>query len=153
MSQSTASYLASGGKERICIMTIPMVVAYVAASVLGGAAVTRIGYYTPFLITSSILMAVGAGLISSLSVKSGPAQWIGFQVVYGIGLGLGADLPFVAAQTVLAHSSFTAGYSITSLMSNSERCCLYICLSEHFRQQARGPLGPHTTSNQQRDYC
>lgn len=83
------------------MMTIPLVLAYVIASLISGAAVTRIGYYTPFFIASSLLMAVGAGLISTLAVESGPAQWIGFQVVYGVGLGLGADLPLVAAQTVL----------------------------------------------------
>ncbi|KAH8647283.1 major facilitator superfamily domain-containing protein [Xylariales sp. PMI_506] len=83
------------------IMTIPLVLAYVIASVVGGIAVTRVGYYTPFMIASSLLMAVGAGLISTLAPESSPGEWIGFQVTYGIGLGLGADLPLVAAQTVL----------------------------------------------------
>ncbi|KAF2112853.1 major facilitator superfamily domain-containing protein [Lophiotrema nucula] len=84
------------------IRTIPMILAYVVASIGGGVVVTKVGYYKPLLVASSLLMAVGAGLISTFTKDSGPAQWIGFQVVYGVGLGLGADLPLVAAQTVLS---------------------------------------------------
>jgi MFS family permease len=79
-----------------------MVLAYVLSSICGGIVVNKFGYYKPLLITSSVLMAVGAGLISVLKPDSGPAAWIGFQILYGTGLGFGADLPLVAAQAVLS---------------------------------------------------
>lgn len=78
-----------------------MVIAQVIASAISGTAVTKFGYYTPWLILAAVLMAVGAGMISTLSVDASPAQWIGFQVIYAVGLGLGGDVPQVAMQTVL----------------------------------------------------
>lgn len=78
-----------------------MVIAQVVASAISGTAVTKFGYYTPWLIVAAVLMAVGAGMISTLSVDASPAQWIGFQVIYAVGLGLGGDVPQVAMQTVL----------------------------------------------------
>lgn len=82
-------------------MTLPMVIAQVIASAISGTAVTKFGYYTPWLILAAVLMVVGAGMISTLSVDATAAQWIGFQVIYAVGLGLGGDVPQVAMQTVL----------------------------------------------------
>ena len=82
-------------------MAIPLLLAYAFSSILGGIAVTKIGYYTPFMIATSIFMAVGAGLMSAFAVNSGAGDWIGYQILFGIGLGMGADLPLVAAQVVL----------------------------------------------------
>lgn len=41
------------------VMNIPMVLALVLTSLIGGVGVTIIGYYTPFVIASSVLMAIG----------------------------------------------------------------------------------------------
>lgn len=63
----------------------------VIASLAGGILVSLVGYYTPFLIVSSAVSAVGAGLLSMLHPSSTLAQILGFQVVLSVGLGLGAQ--------------------------------------------------------------
>ncbi|KAK3312655.1 major facilitator superfamily domain-containing protein [Apodospora peruviana] len=83
------------------VRTIPLILGYAVASMLGGIAVTKLGYYTPFMLLASALMAVGAGLLTTLTPDSGAGAWIGYQAMFGIGLGFGADLPLVAVQTVL----------------------------------------------------
>ncbi|KAJ7284547.1 major facilitator superfamily domain-containing protein [Mycena rebaudengoi] len=94
------------------LRSIPIIGSLVVASVLSGGLITIIGYYTPFLYVSSVLMAVGAGLIATLKVDSGPARWIGYQILYGLGLGFGMQQPMVAAQTVLELSDVPIGTSI-----------------------------------------
>ncbi|KAI9933823.1 hypothetical protein ASPWEDRAFT_35745 [Aspergillus wentii DTO 134E9] len=84
------------------IMNLPMILAVVICSVLSGYLVSAIGYYTPFMIVSSVLVSIGGGLLTTLQVDSGYATWIGYQALFGIGVGFGALQPFMVTQTALA---------------------------------------------------
>ena len=77
-----------------------MILGLVIVSLVTGVAITVLGYYTPFMILSSLLMAVGAGLISTFKVGTGHAMWIGYQAIYGFGVGAGMQQGVIAAQTV-----------------------------------------------------
>ena len=98
------------------IMTIPLVLSLVVGTIGSGALTSRLGYYTPFMIISSIIMPIGAGLISSFTIHSGHAEWIGYQVIYGFGLGLGMQQPITAAQTVLSKQDISIGASLIFFM-------------------------------------
>ncbi|KAK9365634.1 major facilitator superfamily domain-containing protein [Lipomyces kononenkoae] len=69
------------------IHLLPMVLSIVVTSIAIGQLVSRIGYYTPFLICGVCLTAVGAGLLTTLDIGTAAGKWIGFQIVYGVGLG------------------------------------------------------------------
>ncbi|RSL61000.1 hypothetical protein CEP54_006415 [Fusarium duplospermum] len=78
-------------------------------SVVTGGAVSAIGYYTPLIHTSSILMGIGAGLLTTFRVNTKSPAWIGYQALYGIGAGLGMQLPLVAVQTSLPEQDIPVG--------------------------------------------
>ena len=84
------------------IRTIPMVLALVLCGIVAAGITQRIGYYVPALLISPVLASVGAGLLSTLVPTSGPRIWIGYQIIYGLGLGAGAQTSTLASQTVLA---------------------------------------------------
>jgi len=86
------------------IKNIPILLAVVVGTMLSGALVTKIGYYTPFMLASSVLTSIGAGLLTTFTVDTASPKWIGYQVVIGFGIGLGLQLPLIAVQTVLAMS-------------------------------------------------
>ncbi|CAI4214791.1 unnamed protein product [Parascedosporium putredinis] len=44
--------------------------------------------------------------------ESGPAKWIGYQVLYGFGLGFSFQVPNLAAQTVLPHIDVPVGTAL-----------------------------------------
>ncbi|KAJ5225367.1 hypothetical protein N7468_006592 [Penicillium chermesinum] len=94
------------------IMNLPMIIAVVVISILSGGLVTACGYYTPFMIFSSIIMTIGAGLLSTLETDSGHAKWIGYQALFGIGLGLGMQQPMIVAQTALKAEDVPSGTAI-----------------------------------------
>ena len=50
-------------------------------------AVTRLGYYNPFLFVGTTLTSVAAGLYTTLKTDSDRAKWIGYQVISGAGIG------------------------------------------------------------------
>ncbi|GAB1741464.1 hypothetical protein NU219Hw_g6695t1 [Hortaea werneckii] len=94
------------------INTIPLVLSLVVASILAGQAVGQIGYYTPFAMASVIIMPIGAGLISTWTVHTGSPKWIGFQVLFGFGVGLGMQQATMAAQTVLRKQDVPTGVAL-----------------------------------------
>ncbi|KAF3481676.1 uncharacterized protein GIQ15_04435 [Arthroderma uncinatum] len=83
------------------IMNIPMVLSLVICSVTSGILITVIGYYTPLYFFSTILASIGAGLLTTFTTETGHAKWIGYQVIFGAGVGSGLQLSVIAAQAVL----------------------------------------------------
>lgn len=108
-----------------------MILALVISSLIAGAVITAVGYYTPFMILSSVLMAVGAGLLSTLTVDTGHAHWIGYQVIYGLGVGFGMQQPVIAAQTILSLQDIPTGTSL--IMFIQTLGSLYIPIHHHAR--------------------
>lgn len=78
-------------------------------SVFAGAFVQTVGYYTPPMLASSVLMSIGAGLLSTFAVDTGSPRWIGFQVIFGVGVGLGMQQVMLAVQTVLPAKDVPTG--------------------------------------------
>ncbi|KAL8720385.1 MAG: hypothetical protein Q9225_002737 [Loekoesia sp. 1 TL-2023] len=94
------------------IMVLPMILSLVLISIISGAGVTVLGYYAPFMIISSILMSVGVGMMSTWSTTTNHSLWIGYQVIYGLGIGFGMQQPLMAAQTVLPLDDVPIGTTI-----------------------------------------
>lgn len=94
------------------IMNLPMVLGLVIASVSAGIITRRIGYFTPWMILSSIITPVGAGLISTFTPYTAHPAWIGYQALFGLGFGFGNQQPSVAAQTILARKDVPTGASL-----------------------------------------
>ncbi|KAJ7454683.1 putative efflux pump antibiotic resistance protein [Mycena latifolia] len=94
------------------IDNLPMILSLVVSSLLAGSLITTFGYYTPFMLLSSVLMSVGAGLLSTLTPSAGHAHWIGYQIVFGLGVGFGMQQPIIAAQAVLELTDVPIGTSI-----------------------------------------
>ncbi|KAI9826707.1 MAG: hypothetical protein M1826_006589 [Phylliscum demangeonii] len=93
-------------------MILPMIGAMISAVLLGGALVSALGYYTPFMIVSSIMTSVGAGLMTTLKVTTGHSLWIAYEVIFGFGYGLGFQQPLIAAQRVLDANDVPTGTAI-----------------------------------------
>lgn len=89
----------------------------VAASILAGVLTKITGYYTPFMIAGVCFVSVGGGLLNTLQVDTPQAKWIGYQLLYGFGMGCSFQGPNLAAQTVLRKRDVSIG---TSLMFFSQ---------------------------------
>ncbi|KAJ7758576.1 major facilitator superfamily domain-containing protein [Mycena maculata] len=98
------------------IDNLPLILSLVISMIIAGAVTSAVGYYTPFMILSSILMSVGAGLLSTLTVTIGHADWIVFQIVFGMGVGCGAQQSIMAVQTVLSREDVASGTALINLM-------------------------------------
>lgn len=94
------------------IMNLPMILGLVVVSVVAGGAVSAVGYYTPFIYASVVLMSIGAGLLTTFKPNTGHAKWIGYQFIFGAGIGAGMQQTLIAAQTALPLSDVPIGTAI-----------------------------------------
>ncbi|KAK2756713.1 hypothetical protein FQN54_005159 [Arachnomyces sp. PD_36] len=94
------------------IMSIPMILALVIGSIMAGGLVTALGYYTPFMIASAILMSIGVGLLTTFTTETGHPKWIGYQVLLGFGIGLGMQQSNMAVQTILSNKDIPTGAAL-----------------------------------------
>ncbi|KAL4940199.1 hypothetical protein BDV06DRAFT_224310 [Aspergillus oleicola] len=91
------------------IQLLPLMLAMVVFSVLTGILVTLFGFYTPFLITSTAIASIGAGLITLYSIDISSGKWIGYQILLGVGVGAGFQIPLTAVQTCLPADDIPQG--------------------------------------------
>ncbi len=94
------------------IMTIPMVLGLVVSSIMAGFLTKKTGYYTPWMYISCGITPVAAGLITTFTTHTNHSKWIGYQAMYGLGLGFGMQQPSVAAQTVLPKKDVPTGAAL-----------------------------------------
>lgn len=111
------------------IDTIPMVLSLVVGAMISGATITRTGYYVPWMFVSAILMSIGAGLMTTFTVDTGSPAWIGYQVLFGLGIGAGMQQPGLAAQTVLSKKDVSTGVAVM-FFAQSLGGAVFICVSQ-----------------------
>jgi hypothetical protein len=91
---------------------VPIVIGATFGMLLCGSGTSTIGYYTPFMLFSSVLMPVFAGLITTFGVNTTFARLILYSGVYGFASGIGFNAPISALQTVLPTDDVSLGLSI-----------------------------------------
>ncbi|ETI26875.1 hypothetical protein G647_09974 [Cladophialophora carrionii CBS 160.54] len=98
------------------IMCLPMVLALVVANILTGVGTTAVGYYTPFYYGCVLLSTIGAGLLTTFETNTGHEKWIGYQVIYGFGVGLGMQQALITVQAVLPLKDVPTGTALVMFM-------------------------------------
>lgn len=111
------------------IEVLPLMLSTVLTSILAGIYVTIVGYYTPAIILSSALMTVGAGLITTFSANTIFGKWFGYQIITGLGAGVGFNIPMVAIQTALSIDDIPIG-SVSIMFFQSLGGALFIAVGQ-----------------------
>ncbi|KAJ9604219.1 hypothetical protein H2200_011053 [Cladophialophora chaetospira] len=92
--------------------TLPFILALVISSIISGLFVTKVGWYNPSIIAGGILVPIGNGLFTLFKVDTPHPMWIGIQVLFGFGVGLGLQQTNIAAQAVLDKKDAPTGVSL-----------------------------------------
>ena len=91
---------------------IPLIISEIVGIAISGALVAHLGYFTPFFIASSVVMSIGAGLCLLFDVDTSTSEWVGYQFLYGFGVGLGFQQGTVAAQAVMPFDDVAVGTAV-----------------------------------------
>lgn len=124
------------------IDTIPMVLALVLGAILSGSIITATGYYVPWMFVAAIFMSTGAGLMTTFKMDTNHAAWIGYQVLFGLGIGTGMQQPSMAAQTILPMGEVAIGISLM-FFAQSLGGAIFIAVAQSLFQNYLGANLPH----------
>jgi hypothetical protein len=100
------------------IDNIPLILSNAVAVIASGFAISKIGYYMPFVYGSIVFTCIGSGLITTFNPTTDIGRWIGYQLLYGLGCGMGFQQPPIAAQAVLPPPDMPIGIAITLFFRN-----------------------------------
>jgi len=100
------------------LMTLPMVLGMLAASISSGMLVSRTGKWKAYPVAGMVLVVAGYLVRSRLEVDSGLGM-VGFGVMLiGLGLGLSMQILILATQNALARADMAAATSAVSFFRN-----------------------------------
>ncbi|KAF2708719.1 putative MFS transporter [Pleomassaria siparia CBS 279.74] len=102
-----ASAIASG------VRLIPIILGLTITQIVVGGTITVVGIFNPFLILGPAIATVGAGLLMLLDENSSAGQWIGFQILLGVGVGFCMTIPLMLAQVVVGTQDVPTATAIT----------------------------------------
>lgn len=91
---------------------LPSIISQLFSAVLAGRLVVKVGRYLPFALASAILASIGYGLCSTFSTHTTTGEWIGYQILIGVGRGVGFQMPIVAVQHTLPPTQAPLGISL-----------------------------------------
>ncbi|KAL4939072.1 hypothetical protein BDV06DRAFT_214571 [Aspergillus oleicola] len=90
-------------------MLLPLIIGLSVAAISSGFILSTIGYYTPLMLLGSTMMAIGFNFLTSFTFSTTHTSWIGWQVMFSIGIGLSFPQPWSAMQTALAAEDIPVG--------------------------------------------
>lgn len=64
---------------------------------IGSAAIGKLHIFQPFLLAGAAISTIGVGLLYTFDINVGLGPIIGYQVLYGVGTGLGVQTPNLVA--------------------------------------------------------
>ncbi|KAJ6600859.1 hypothetical protein B0H10DRAFT_691445 [Mycena sp. CBHHK59/15] len=63
-----------------------------------GQIIARLTYYWPFILVAPVFLAVGSGLLYTLNTTTPESRLVGFQILAGVGTGMGMQNALLAMQ-------------------------------------------------------
>ncbi|KAJ9130825.1 Major facilitator superfamily domain, general substrate transporter [Pleurostoma richardsiae] len=96
---------------------LPIIGTNTVVTMITGAMIGRVGYYTPFALASGLFTAVGSGLVTTIRPGSSRSRRIGFQILQGM-QGLGFQVPILAVQNGVRREEVSVANALVVFAQN-----------------------------------
>jgi MFS transporter, DHA2 family, glioxin efflux transporter len=97
----------------------PLLLGTVVATILSGILITTFGHFVPMMILGGVGATIASGLIYTLNTNSSSGQWIGFQVLAGLAVGVALQVPVISAQGTSEPSDLSAATAMILCKTNA----------------------------------
>ncbi|KAI8945469.1 MFS general substrate transporter [Xylaria longipes] len=81
------------------VRNLPLILSLSLFTLLSGGFITSTGIATPLQVAGALIATAGCGTLYTLSIGTTTGQWIGYQLLAGIGWGIGFQVPIIMAQS------------------------------------------------------
>ena len=69
------------------VYMLPSILSQLFTAVITGRMVGKVGRYLPFALACAVFASLGYGLCSTFDVHTSTGEWVGYQILFGIGRG------------------------------------------------------------------
>ncbi|KAH7324128.1 putative efflux pump antibiotic resistance protein [Stachybotrys elegans] len=80
------------------IRNLSLILSLTVFTIASGGFISKTGIATPLEVFGACIASIGAGLLYTLDTGTGTGEWVGFQLLAGIGWGIGFQVPMIMAQ-------------------------------------------------------
>lgn len=98
------------------MLNLPMLLTSGLCSIIVGACVSAFDGYMPFVYFATAATSVAGGLLTTLRADSSPVKYLGYQALYGIGVGAGVMQPLMAVQAAVSRADIPSATAIIMFM-------------------------------------
>ncbi|KAL2106344.1 hypothetical protein VUR80DRAFT_6873 [Thermomyces stellatus] len=126
------------------VRMLPTVVTQIVSTMLASGLALRIKYYNPWFFLAPIFMMTSSVLFTTFTVSSTPAsQWIGYQVIQGIGTGWGMQMSSLRVQLDLKDSPVLVpvGMALVMFVQQLGATVIQVVAGTVFNSQLSSRLG------------
>lgn len=120
------------------VYSLPFMAFYTLGAIISGILVGKTRLLQPIEFSSGLIAVLGAALIYCIDIGTPKAWWIGAQVPFGLGIGLGNQVPVtalqgfatpdtVAATMGVAFSEIPLDFVGCSDVCFANACCVVLC--------------------------
>ncbi|PVH92289.1 putative MFS transporter [Periconia macrospinosa] len=95
------------------IRNIPLILAVSLATILSTSFMGRTTLWIPPLMLGALVTVAGSAVVYTLNLSSSSGQWIGYQIIIGLGIGISMEVALVANQQQLAPDDITSMIGMT----------------------------------------
>ncbi|KAI1497318.1 major facilitator superfamily domain-containing protein [Biscogniauxia marginata] len=111
------------------IKLLPMVLAVILMAIFAGFGASIVGYIVPSIILATILASIGASMLYTLYPQISQSRWIGYQILFGAGSGMGIQQCIVGVQVAVDHVDVAYATSAIILV-NTLGGAIFIAVSQ-----------------------
>lgn len=97
------------------VRLLPFIVVMVVIITLNGYLMGKFGYYQPWIMLGGLLAMTGAALMYTVRVDTSEARIYGYTIILGAGVGMWLQVPFSAAQALVAPEDIPAAVGLVML--------------------------------------
>lgn len=94
------------------VKNLALILSSTVASLVGGALMMPVGYFHVFLLVGSALCLIGGGLLLTLNTHLVVGEYVGYQLLFGIGAGLCFQAPVMVGQAFAKPSDMASTTAI-----------------------------------------
>lgn len=95
------------------VRNIPLILSVSFLTIISGGLITAFGQFGYLMILGAVIETVGSGLIYTFELDTPASKWIGYQIVAGVGIGLGCQIPIIVNQAIVPPSDLASVSAIT----------------------------------------
>ncbi|KAF9736974.1 hypothetical protein PMIN04_006605 [Paraphaeosphaeria minitans] len=116
------------------VRLIPLILAVSVFTAFSNGALTWWRHHKPFLVVGALLATVGTTMIYTVDKPTPTRNWIGFELLTGMGVGLCLQIPMIYNQSLVSRNDIPSVTSLTLFVENLGTS-LFVASCEAFFQQ------------------